>query len=51
MSRKFSPQRRNAFLAALRATGNQTLAAERAGVSLSWCGCTGRTIKRSTAPC
>ena len=36
MSRKFSPQRRNAFLAALRATGNQTLAAERAGVSLSW---------------
>ncbi len=36
MSRKTSPQRRGAFLAALRATGNQTLAAERAKVSRSW---------------
>jgi len=36
MARKFSPQRRAAFLAALKATGNQTLAAERARVSRSW---------------
>ena len=36
MTRKTSPQRRAAFLAALRATGNQTLAAERARVSRSW---------------
>jgi len=36
MSRKTSPARVAAFLAALRATGNQTLAAERARVSRSW---------------
>lgn len=36
MSRKTSPARRAAFLAALRASGNQTLAAERARVSRSW---------------
>lgn len=36
MTRKFDAARRHAFLAALRATGNQTLAAERAKVSRSW---------------
>jgi hypothetical protein len=36
VTRKFSQARRHAFLAALRATGNQTLAAERAKVSRSW---------------
>ena len=36
MTAKFSASRRAAFLAALRATGNQTLAAERAKVSRSW---------------
>ncbi len=38
MSRKFSERRRKAFLSALAATGNQTLAAERVGVSRSWVG-------------
>jgi molecular chaperone DnaJ len=33
---KFSPARKGAFLAALRETGNHTLAAERAKVSRSW---------------
>lgn len=36
MSATFSKARREAFLAALAATGNQTLAAERAKVSRSW---------------
>jgi len=36
MVAKFDEARRMAFLAALRETGNQTLAAERAKVSLSW---------------
>ncbi len=36
MTRKFSEARREAFLAALRETGNQTIAAERAKVSRSW---------------
>lgn len=36
MSRKTSPARRAAFLRALRETGNQTIAAERAKVSRSW---------------
>jgi hypothetical protein len=36
MSAKMSPQRRAAFLKALEATGNQTVAAERAKVSRSW---------------
>jgi hypothetical protein len=36
MSAKFSASRIEAFLAALRETGNQTLAAERAKVSRSW---------------
>ena len=36
MTRKFSQARREAFLAALRETGNQTIAAERAKVSRSW---------------
>ncbi len=36
MTAKFSASRREAFLAALRATGNQTLSAERAKVSRSW---------------
>ena len=36
MTRKFTQARKNAFLAALRASGNQTLAAERAKVSRSW---------------
>lgn len=36
MSHKTSPARRAAFLKALRETGNQTIAAERAKVSRSW---------------
>lgn len=36
MTRKFSQARKDAFLAALRETGNQTIAAERAKVSRSW---------------
>jgi hypothetical protein len=36
MTAKFGEARRNAFLAALRESGNQTLAAERAKVSRSW---------------
>lgn len=36
MTRKFGEARRRAFLAALEATGNQTLAAERAKVSTTW---------------
>ena len=36
MSQKFTQARKEAFLVALRATGNQTLAAERAKVSRSW---------------
>ena len=36
MTAKMSAARRRAFLAALRATGNQTVAAERAKVSRSW---------------
>jgi hypothetical protein len=36
MTRKTSPSRRAAFLAALAASGNQTIAAERAKVSRSW---------------
>ena len=45
MSRKTSPARRAAFLKALRETGNQTLAAERAKVSRSWV-----QLHRSTNP-
>jgi hypothetical protein len=36
MTRKFGQARREAFLAALRETGNRTIAAERAKVSQSW---------------
>lgn len=36
MTRKFTQARKDAFLAALRVSGNQTLAAERAKVSRSW---------------
>lgn len=36
MSRKTSAARRAAFFKALRETGNQTIAAERAKVSRSW---------------
>lgn len=36
MTRKFTQARKDAFLAALRESGNQTLAAERAKVSRSW---------------
>ncbi|HEY6814038.1 MAG TPA: hypothetical protein VI168_00730 [Croceibacterium sp.] len=36
MTRKFSQARKEAFLAAVRETGNQTIAAERAKVSRSW---------------
>jgi hypothetical protein len=36
MTRKFDAAREQAFLAALRASGNQTLAAERAKVSRAW---------------
>lgn len=45
MSHKTSPARRAAFFAALRATGNQTLACERARVSRSW-----MSLQRSTDP-
>lgn len=45
MSAKASPARRAAFLKALRETGNQTLAAERAKVSRSWV-----QLHRSTDP-
>jgi hypothetical protein len=36
MTRKFSQARKDAFLAAVRETGNQTIAGERAKVSRSW---------------
>lgn len=36
MTRKFSQARKDAFLAAVRETGNQTIGAERAKVSRSW---------------
>ena len=36
MVAKFGEARRQAFLAALRETGNQSLAAERARVSYAW---------------
>ncbi len=45
MSHKTSPARRAAFFDALRATGNQTLACERAKVSRSWV-----QLQRSTDP-
>lgn len=45
MSARTSPQRRAAFFAALKATGNQTLACERAKVSRSW-----MQLQRSTDP-
>jgi hypothetical protein len=45
MSRKTSAARRAAFFAALRATGNQTLACERARVSRAW-----MQLQRSTDP-
>jgi hypothetical protein len=45
MTAKTSPARRNAFLAALAETGNQTIAAERAKVSRSWV-----HLHRSTDP-
>jgi hypothetical protein len=45
MSHKISPARRAAFFRALRETGNQTLAAERARVSRSWV-----QLQRSTDP-
>lgn len=45
MSRKFSEARRAAFIRAVAATGNQTIAAERAKVSRSWV-----TLHRSTDP-
>jgi len=45
MSRKFSEARRAAFIKAVRETGNQTLAAERAKVSRSWV-----QLHRSTDP-
>ena len=45
MTRKFGQARRDAFLAALRETGNRTLAAERAKVSQSWV-----TLHRSRDP-
>ena len=45
MSRKISERRREAFLAAVRATGNQTIAAERAKVSRAWV-----QLQRSTDP-
>lgn len=45
MSAKTSPQRRAAFFRALRETGNQTLACERAKVSRSW-----MSLQRSTDP-
>ncbi len=45
MSHKTSPARRAAFFRALRATGNQTLACERAKVSRSWV-----QLQRATDP-
>lgn len=45
MSAKTSARRRAAFFAALRATGNQTIACERAKVSRSW-----MQLQRSTDP-
>lgn len=45
MSHKTSPARRAAFFAALRETGNQTVAAERAKVSRSWV-----QLQRATDP-
>lgn len=45
MSAKFGARRVEAFLSALRATGNQTLAAERAKVSRSWV-----TLHRASDP-
>lgn len=45
MAAKFSEARRRALLAALRASGNQTLAAEKAKVSRSWV-----QLHRSTDP-
>ena len=45
MTRKFGQARREAFLAALRETGNRTIAAERAKVSQSWV-----TLHRSSDP-
>lgn len=45
MTRKFGQARRAAFLAALRETGNQTIAAERAKVSRSWV-----TLHRTSDP-
>jgi len=45
MSHKTSPARRAAFFAALRETGNQTIAAERAKVSRAWV-----QLHRSTDP-
>src|ERR1044072_833514 len=45
VSHKMSPARRAAFLKAVRETGNQTLAAERAKVSRSWV-----QLHRSTDP-
>jgi hypothetical protein len=45
VSAKTSPQRRAAFFAALRETGNQTLACERARVSRAWV-----QLQRSTDP-
>ena len=45
MSRKFSEARKRAFFQAVRETGNQTLAAERAKVSRSWV-----QLHRSTDP-
>lgn len=45
MSRKFSEARRGAFVRAVAATGNQTIAAERAKVSRSWV-----QLHRSTDP-
>ena len=45
MSHKTSPQRRAAFFKALRETGNQTLACERARVSRAWV-----QLQRSTDP-
>ena len=45
MTAKTSPARRAAFMAAVAATGNRTLAAERARVSPSWV-----TLHRATDP-
>lgn len=45
MSRKFTEERKQAFLTAVRETGNQTIAAERAKVSRAWV-----QLHRSTDP-